>query len=105
MEKTFSEKMDSFVNELIAEGIQEKKPDDVNEIICLKHEVLEGRTIFDDYFLAVLEGVSGAAACPVPKGIGYEEIPEALVNFAYEVVKAAMRKREEHFSGEKHERS
>jgi hypothetical protein len=104
MEETFYEKMDSFVKELIAEGIQEKKPAKANEIPCLKCETLEGRTIFDDYFLVVLQGVSTVSACPAPKWIKYEEIPDAIVNFSYEIARAALKKREEYFSEEnKHE--
>jgi hypothetical protein len=103
MEKTFSEKIDSFTKELIDGGIQEKKPAKADEIPCLKYESLEGRTLFDDYFLAVLQGVSTSAASSAPEDI--EDIPDMLVNFSYEVATVAMKKREEYFSGEKHERS
>lgn len=69
----------------------------------LKVETLEGRTLFDDYFLAVLQGVSTSAASSVPEDV--EDIPDMLVNFSYEVATIAIKKREEYFSGEKHERS
>jgi hypothetical protein len=70
----------------------------------IKVETLEGRTLFDDYFLAVLQGVSTSAVSPAPE-VRFEEIPAMLVNFSYEVATAAMKKREEYFAGEKHERS
>jgi hypothetical protein len=103
MEKTFSEKIDSFTKELIDGGIQEKKPVKANEIPCLKHEFLEGRTLFDDYFLAVLHGVSTSAASSAPEDI--EDIPDMLASFSYEVATLAIKKREEYFSEGKHERS
>jgi hypothetical protein len=59
-----------------------------------------GRTLFDDYFLAVLQGVSTAAAAPDPDGSIYDEIPEILVSFSFDVAKAAIKKREEYFTGE-----
>jgi len=58
------------------------------------------RTLFDDYFLAVLQGVSTAAAASAPGGSIYDEVPEILVSFSFDVAKAALKKREEYLIGE-----
>jgi hypothetical protein len=71
-------------------------------------ELKDGRTLFDDYFIAALQGASTIAASSAFVN-NIEDIPnilDILVNFSYEAAALAMEKREEYFSGEKkHERS
>jgi hypothetical protein len=75
---------------------EEKK----EELTGQKFETLEGRTLFDDYFLASVNGLSISAVSDSrnisPDDV--EDFPNILVNFAFAITKAALKKREEYFS-------
>jgi hypothetical protein len=63
---------------------------------------LEGRTLFDDYFIAAITGISTIFGA---SGLTEDQVaslfPNVVITCAYDVAKAAMKKREEHFSGVK----
>jgi hypothetical protein len=70
------------------------------ELTGHKFETLEGRTLFDDYFLASVNGLSISAVSD-SRNMSHddiEDLPNILVNFAFEITKAALKKREEYFS-------
>jgi hypothetical protein len=100
--RKFYEKPNSILKKLTARRIQKMKS---ANIPGQKYEILEGRTLFDDYFLAVLHGISIDVGSHIQNIRDIEIISDSMVNFSYEVVEAAMKKREEYFSEEKHERS
>jgi hypothetical protein len=78
-----------------SQGWQEKE-----ELAGQKFKTLEGRTLFDDYFLAALTGVSTIFGT---NGLTQEDVeelfPDLVITCAFDVAKAAMKKREEYFAG------
>jgi hypothetical protein len=63
-------------------------------------ETLEGRTLFDDYFIAAINGLSVSAVSD-SRNMNLDDIegfPNILAAFALEITKAALKKREEYFS-------
>jgi hypothetical protein len=73
---------------------------DKEELAGQKFETLEGRTLFDDYFLAALAGVSAIFRSD---GLNQSEVeeffPDVVITCAFDVANAAMKKREEYFAG------
>jgi hypothetical protein len=63
---------------------------------------LEGRTLFDDYFIGAITGISTIFGA---SGLTEDQVaslfPDVVITCAYDVAKAAMKKREEYFSGVK----
>jgi hypothetical protein len=63
-------------------------------------ELKAGRDLFDDYFVAAINGLSISAL----SGSGniklddIEDLPNILVHFAFEITRAALKKRKEYFS-------
>lgn len=62
-------------------------------------KVADGRTLFDDYFLAALAGVSTIFGA---NGLTQSEVdklfPDVVITCAFDVAKAAMKKCEEYFA-------
>jgi hypothetical protein len=77
------------------QGRQEKE----EELAGQKFQTLEGRTLFDDYFLAALTGISTILGA---SGLTQQEVeelfPDVVITCAFDVAKVAMKKREEYFS-------
>jgi hypothetical protein len=68
-----------------------------------KVETLEGRTLFDDYFLAAIQGISTAFAhinteMSVEE---YKELPGVFTKCAYDMAIVALEKRADHFAEER----
>jgi hypothetical protein len=73
-------------------------PQDYLDFVSLK--AAGGRALFDDYFLAALAGVSTIFGA---NGLTQSEVdelfPDVVITCAFDVAKAAMKKREEYFAG------
>jgi hypothetical protein len=69
----------------------------VDEMIVLKTESLKGRTLFDDYFLALLSGVSVVMAHSHDQVVDdIQALPNQIINLSFDMAVAAVNIRNEY---------